>query len=305
MAAAIVAFGVVLGAQPLLRTVRESPILTFTGKERAASIDAFERVDDSIMGGVSQSGVVEGDDCATFKGVMRTDGGGFCGTRTVMRGAPLDLSSFSGLYVRCSGEPRVFKMSVRTQSSISELVFQACFAPPGCGDAGTVRLPFGAFRLVRRSEPVDDRVRLDAACVFQIGFVYSRFGFGEEDMSPNPPGPFSLQLYEVGAYWDSGDKLAFIDDVRGERLPRTSWPTLESLPPRMGANRFRFRQRAVQLARRVLRQKRKRGTFEERRSLKRASYAKKLLGLRSKGWRLSEIRSRTSLPTDDELGDRA
>ena len=50
-----------------------------TIKEKSAS--SFERIDDAIMGGISQSSLrdVPNQSYASWSGVCRTDGGGFCG----------------------------------------------------------------------------------------------------------------------------------------------------------------------------------------------------------------------------------
>ena len=48
-------------------------------KEKSAS--SFERIDDAIMGGISQSSLrdIPNQPYASWSGVCRTDGGGFCG----------------------------------------------------------------------------------------------------------------------------------------------------------------------------------------------------------------------------------
>ena len=48
-------------------------------KEKSAN--SFERIDDAIMGGISQSSLrdIPNQPYASWSGVCRTDGGGFCG----------------------------------------------------------------------------------------------------------------------------------------------------------------------------------------------------------------------------------
>ena len=100
-----------------------SPILTSDG------VDAWERIDDVIMGGVSSSRLVQGDDCAIFEGTLREEGGGFCGQRLKLLATPLDLSSQEGLYVDCEADAdadkRVWKVAMRTRQDRGEIVYQA------------------------------------------------------------------------------------------------------------------------------------------------------------------------------------
>ena len=49
-----------------------------------ATAALWERIDDVVMGGVSSSKIVVGDGGAEWRGIVRTDGGGFCGTRTAV-----------------------------------------------------------------------------------------------------------------------------------------------------------------------------------------------------------------------------
>ena len=75
-----------------------APLFPFSS-EPAATVGLWERIDDVVMGGVSSSRVVAGEARAEWRGIVRTDGGGFCGARTVALEEPMDLSGFEGLYV--------------------------------------------------------------------------------------------------------------------------------------------------------------------------------------------------------------
>merc|ERR1719271_300354 len=55
--------------------VAEVPLLT------SSNLDAWERIDDVIMGGVSSSQLVADGDAVSFEGTLREEGGGFCGQR--------------------------------------------------------------------------------------------------------------------------------------------------------------------------------------------------------------------------------
>ena len=60
-----------------------TPVFNFDAAPEATAA-LWERIDDVVMGGVSSSKIVVGDAGAEWRGIVRTDGGGFCGTRTAV-----------------------------------------------------------------------------------------------------------------------------------------------------------------------------------------------------------------------------
>ena len=101
----------------------ESPLLIFRGSELQKSLEMFETVDDQIMGGISQSTLKAGtvrdadsgaDECAVFSGVVRVEGGGFVSNRMKLLAEPLDLSAYTGLYLKVRGDGKVYKLNLRT-----------------------------------------------------------------------------------------------------------------------------------------------------------------------------------------------
>ena len=196
----------------------------------AVAAQAWERVDDVVMGGVSSSAIgpdLAGRDCLVWAGKCRTQGGGFTGCRSVALKTPLDLTAFDGISIVCGlesdDEParRTWKATVRTQNNRGEVVYQASFVPPVSvasskakdaeGDAipTEVRIPWESFRLVRGPVVVPDVPPLSAdQCgeVYGLGLIMSRFG-------PNGPmpdfrdGPFRLALHRYGVYALNGDGI--------------------------------------------------------------------------------------------------
>ena len=107
--------------------VAEVPLLT------SSNLDAWERIDDVIMGGVSSSQLVADGDAVSFEGTLREEGGGFCGQRLKLLTEPLDLSAHDGLYVDCEPEAeclrRVWKLTCRVAQDRGEVVYQALPRP--------------------------------------------------------------------------------------------------------------------------------------------------------------------------------
>lgn len=135
-----------------------SPLFTFDSAETLAE---WERIDDVIMGGVSSSRLVLDEGSALFKGTLRVEGGGFCGTRLRLLEQPLDLSAAAGLSLDCCAGPdaekRVWKLTCRTRQDRGEEVYQATFYPQ-TGVRATAKLPWSDFRLVRASSAGDSTV---------------------------------------------------------------------------------------------------------------------------------------------------
>lgn len=83
-----------------------SPVFDFTlanETTKQKSAESFERIDDAIMGGISQSALrdVPNQEYASWSGVCRLDGGGFCGMRTLPFTVPLNATGYDGVYICC------------------------------------------------------------------------------------------------------------------------------------------------------------------------------------------------------------
>ena len=216
----------------------------------AVAAQAWERVDDVVMGGVSSSAIgpdLAGRDCLVWAGKCRTQGGGFTGCRSVALKTPLDLTAFDGISIVCGlesdDEParRTWKATVRTQNNRGEVVYQASFVPPVASKDPTskdgflpaeVRIPWESFRLVRGPVVVPNVPPLSAdqcSAVYGLGLIMSRFG-------PNGPmpdfrdGPFRLALHSYGVYVSNGEgveppttlpRAAMLGDRSSENSGRT------------------------------------------------------------------------------------
>jgi len=192
-------------------------------------INKFERIDDAIMGGISTSSVrfVPNQPYCSWSGVCRTFGGGFCGMRTLPFLEPLQVgdgivsdngnSTFAdGLFVRCrlasDNEPerRVWKMTIRTDTSRGELVYQSSFQLPKSTSTEdewkTIHVPFNSFQQVRGPRIVPNGETLDlSGGIFQIGMTMSKFqmGMNTTEIDNFREGYFELQIKQIGLYFES------------------------------------------------------------------------------------------------------
>jgi hypothetical protein len=203
------------------------------------SIQAFDRIDDVIMGGISSSTLQARPDLlsASWSGVVRIDGGGFCGFRTLPFVEPYNVTGQDGLYLKLrldsDNEPnrRVWKVTVRTDTSRGELVYQApisipplnvlsilptSIVPSSAGDAQkdsmptktyhTVLVPFKDFNLVRGPRMVPDGPPIDTSGgLYQVGMTCSKFqmGVNTTQLENFRPGFFNLLIKDIGSYSDS------------------------------------------------------------------------------------------------------
>jgi len=186
-----------------------TPLFRFTNDPEAIE-SQFERIDDVIMGGLSRSSLSPCNLGASWRGVLRSEGGGFCGQRTRPFSKPLNLSGADGLYLDCAllsdedVQRRSWKMSLRTDEGRGEVVYQAPFQP-AVGAVTRVKVPFADFRLVRGPVALAEAPALsNLSAVYQIGFTVSKFVISEQvKMLENfRNGSFHLGLAEIGSYSD-------------------------------------------------------------------------------------------------------
>jgi len=270
----------------------ERPLLEFVGEKRAASIGKFEKFDDQIMGGMSQSAILsygEGEQGhAAFTGVVRVEGGGFCGSRMKLLNDPMDLSAYAGLYIKAQGDGKTYKLNCRTTPTAGESIYQAEFTPPEGPEWSTIRIPWTAFRLVKRAVPVEGAPPLPATTVYQLGFVLSKFSFGEDDFNDKfSAGSFRLKLQELGVYEDAGIREAWVDtreSTKGEGIEIKDDAIIQD------SMKFKPNGKKRSWWSRIL-LGRVRGLLRKRVAKRRSDMAEELLAKRKEGKKLSQIRS--------------
>jgi hypothetical protein len=186
------------------------PLFSFSADTAQEAISAWERIDDVIMGGVSNSrlAAAPNGECAYFEGRLRELGGGFCGQRMRLLSEPLDLSSQAGIYLDCEADAdaprRAFKVALRTKQDRGEVVYQAQFVPPPL-ERSTVFLPFDAFKLVRGPRLVPGVPPLSAEATnatYQMSIIVSKFLISADGAAIDnfKEGRFRLKLFSVGTF---------------------------------------------------------------------------------------------------------
>ena len=220
--------------KPIFDFMNPSPNITST-----SAINKFERIDDAIMGGISSSTLrfVPNANFASWSGVLREFGGGFCGMRTLPFVEPLPATmdvqvstddnddgavltknrNANGLFISCrlasDNEPerRIWKMTIRTDTSRGETVYQAPFQFPKSKASqeqewNTINVPFDSFQQVRGPRIVQNGEKLDLTNgMYQVGMTMSKFQMGANttEIDNVRAGFFELQIQQIGLYCDN------------------------------------------------------------------------------------------------------
>lgn len=200
------------------------PVFDFKNSPSTKKNNAFERIDDTIMGGVSSSTLVVDENIpyAKWFGICRTDGGGFCGVRTLpFKNGPLNATvpgdsgaTADGVYLKIrlvsdnESDRRVWKVTTRVKpNDRGEQLYQAMYQIPNIPDSEnytTIAVPFDDFRLVRGPNLVPGGPPLDVSQgLYQVGLTMSRFPFGEKPLKNFREGFFEVHVQEIGFYSDS------------------------------------------------------------------------------------------------------
>ena len=211
-------------------TANFKPVFDFTGtsstEDKEKSAASFERIDDAVMGGISLSALKDapGENYASWSGVCRTDGGGFCGMRTLPFKQALNATGQDGVFIDCKlasddeADRRMWKLTVRTDGSRGEQVYQSQFdlaeainASREKGDEWAhVKVPFDKFNLVRGPRMMPDGPKLDVAGgVFQIGMTLSKFkmALNTTVLEDFRPGFFDMHIQRIGFYKEDDESV--------------------------------------------------------------------------------------------------
>lgn len=151
--------------------------------------------------------------------------------RTLPFTSPLNATDREGVYLDCKlasddeANRRIWKMTVRTDSSRGEMVYQAEYdlkmAMEEAKQAAQkdeneevwarVMLPFDKFQLVRGPRLIPDGPKLDVTGgIFQIGMTLSKFMMAQNttELEDFRPGFFDMHIQGIGFYDNKGVAVA-------------------------------------------------------------------------------------------------
>ena len=143
---------------------------------------AWSSVDDSVMGGISESAsqILE-DGTLEFSGAMSLENnGGFASIQSPWN--PIDLTGYDGLLLRVRGDGQIFRLRIRTDGTGPQIAYNSLFETLD-GEWTTIYIPFESMIPTYRGFRVPAG-RLDPGAVTSLGLM----------LSDKQPGEFSLQV---------------------------------------------------------------------------------------------------------------
>ena len=187
--------------------------------QSAGDLEAWQKLDDVIMGGNSDSALSlsEAGDGFTWSGKLVLEGGGFCGARSYEKGV-IDLSAYDGISLRVRGSGETLKLNIKTADlNEPEDTYQATFDVPD-GEWGDVFIPWHEFVAVKRARSVPDGPALNPATISQFGLVYSRFSFNGFANPNHTFGDFQIDFARgIKAFRNPKPQIVLISSAGVER----------------------------------------------------------------------------------------
>lgn len=153
--------------------------------------DAWNSIDDIVMGGVSGSQFrITPDGVGVFEGIVSLEqGGGFASVHATL--TPMDLSGFDGLQILVRGDGKRYRLRLRTGTGSHDVGYQSAFGTQAGGEEWqSVQLPFERFQPRFHGRLVPDAPPLDTSAITSLGWV---IGDGQA-------GAFRLEIDWVRAY---------------------------------------------------------------------------------------------------------
>jgi NADH dehydrogenase [ubiquinone] 1 alpha subcomplex assembly factor 1 len=155
--------------------------------QTATNTDAWQVVNDDVMGGMSTSSIRLTNGAAIFQGeVSLENNGGFASVRSLP--ARHDLAGCDAFVIRVRGDGRRYKLTARTDRSFDSAIYQTVFTTKK-GEWAEHRLPLKQFVPTFRGRVLSGEPPLDAAKVTSVGFL----------IADQQDGPFRLEIAWVHA----------------------------------------------------------------------------------------------------------
>jgi monofunctional biosynthetic peptidoglycan transglycosylase len=157
-----------------------------------AQLSRWMVINDGVMGGVSRSTFVKGAAAgAVFAGEVSLENfGGFC-SASARLDRPVDASAFDGIAVRCKGDGKTYKLTLKNDQSFGGFSYQFRFAV-SAADWVVIQAPFSEFRASFRGQPAPEAPPLNPGVIQAVGLL----------IADKQAGPFRLEVESIQAYRD-------------------------------------------------------------------------------------------------------
>jgi len=198
--------------------------------------ETWGAVDDVVMGGVSQSNIRLADQRAFFSGIVSTDNnGGFASVRTRNFAPPMDLSAYEGIEIRVRGDGKRYKFITRCEGKWDGVGY--CYSFDTIYNfPTTIRIPFTDLIPVFRAKTVTDAGQFDAAKVYSMQLMLSKFEYDGELNPKFEAGAFQLEVEYIKAYGGKAKPQFIHLSSAGVTRPNRPGINLEEEPPAVRMN---------------------------------------------------------------------
>jgi len=182
--------------RPLLTQERcimpDSTMLMIFDFSTTEQLQQWQVINDGVMGGVSRSTFTKAAPAgAVFAGEVSLENyGGFCSASS-RQSVPVDASAFSGIALRCRGDGKTYKLTLKNDASFGGFSYQFRFAVLA-DEWMVVKAPFSAFTASFRGQQVPDAPPLNPGVIQSVGFL----------IADRQAGAFKLQVEWIQAYRD-------------------------------------------------------------------------------------------------------
>lgn len=132
-------------------------------------------VNDAVMGGLSQSEVLNAHDQMIFRGTVLPDNNG--GFASVRANIPLgSLVGLTAIELRVRGDGKRYQLRLRMGQAFDGIAYKHEFDAPA--DWTDLSLPIAGFQATFRGRDIPDAEPLNPAAIGQIGFLIAGKQFG-------------------------------------------------------------------------------------------------------------------------------
>lgn len=174
-------------------------------------------VDDVVMGGVSSSNLILGQDKAIFTGNVSTNNnGGFASVRSKNFTPPLDLSAYEGIRLRIQGDGQRYKFITRCEGKWDGISY--CYSFDTIANVWmTINIPFDDLIPVFRAKTVRDADKFDRTQLYSLQLMLSKFEYDGGYNNTFRSGLFKLEIESIKAYGrENSPRLILLGSTKDE-----------------------------------------------------------------------------------------
>ncbi len=169
--------------------------------------ELWEPLNDTIMGGSSQSFCRSTHDGLLIEGEVIEEGGGFISCRSPVLKEPLNLSKYRGIRVEVDGDGRTLKLAMTCRDRLLGLtgfisggIYWVASIPTKPKGTTCVDIPFLDLLPTALAKPVSLPIKFNSSNVTQFQLLHSKFGQPGELNPGFKTGPIKILLRSISGF---------------------------------------------------------------------------------------------------------